>query len=137
VIPKEHREFLESHRLAVVAVQREGKPPSLSPVYYTVEGDDLLISTTATRLKGKAPRKNPDVALCVLGEEFPFPYLTVYGKARIEEQGAADVMARIAEKMFRVAISTETMPIIAQRAAEEKRVVMRVTPERFSSRPAQ
>lgn len=136
MIPKEHREFLESHRLAVIAVQRDGTPPSLSPVYYVVDGDDIVISTTATRLKGKAPRRNPDVVLCVLGEEFPFPYLTVYGKARIEEQGAADVMARVAEKMFGAPITTEMMPTIAQRAAEEQRVVLRVTPERFSTRPA-
>jgi hypothetical protein len=31
---------------------------------------------------------------------------------------------------------TETMPVIEQRAAEEQRAVLRVTPERFSSRPA-
>lgn len=136
MIPKEHREFLEGHRLAVVAVQVRGKPPSLTPVYYVVDGEEILISTTATRLKGKAPRRNPDVVLCVLGEEFPFPYLTVYGKARVEEGGAAEVMARIAEKMFSTPITTEMMPAIAQRAAEEQRVVLRVTPERFSSRPA-
>lgn len=135
-IPAEHREFLESHRLAVAAVQRDDKSPSLTPVYYVVDGDDLIISTTKTRFKGKAVPRNPDVVLCVLGEEFPFPYLTVYGKGRIEEDGAAAVMARIAEVMFNAPITTETMPAIEQRAAEEQRVVLRVTPERFSARPA-
>ena len=88
VIPTAHREFLESHRLAVVAVQGDTRL-SLTPVYYVVDGDHLLVSTQATRLKAREVRRDPDVVMCVLGEEFPFPYLTVYGTARIEEEGAA------------------------------------------------
>lgn len=136
MMPDEHREFLENHRLAVVAVQRKDKPPSLSPVYYTVDGDEIVISTTATRLKGRVVRRSPDVVLCVLDEEFPFPYLTVYGKGRIEQDGAVEVMARIGEVMFGNPIGPEAFPMLEERARTEQRVVLRVTPERFSTRPA-
>jgi PPOX class probable F420-dependent enzyme len=136
LIPAEHREFLETHRLAVVAVQREGKPPSLSPVYYVLDGDDIVISTTARRFKGSAVKRRPEVSLCILGEEFPFPYVTVYGTATIEQDGAAALMARIGEKMFGAPIGSETMPAIEQRALQEQRVVLRVTPTGFSTRPA-
>jgi PPOX class probable F420-dependent enzyme len=130
----QQREFLESHRLAVIAVQGD-RDLSLTPVYYALDGDDLIISTTATRLKGKAVPKHPDVVVCVLHEEFPFPYLTVYGKGRIENEGAAAAMARIGEKMFGASIAEDAMPALEKRAKDEKRVVLRVTPERFSVRP--
>lgn len=134
-IPEEYRPFLEAKRLAVVAVQRPGRPPALTPVYYVVDGDDLLVSTTKRRFKGRVVPESPDVVLCVLGEEFPFPYLTVHGKGRIEEEGAAPLMARIGEVMFQRTFGEDMMPAIEQRAAEEQRVVLRVTPERFTGDP--
>ena len=74
--PEERREFLEQHRLAIVgAVRAEGRP-QLSPVYYVMDGDDLLVSTTATRAKAKAVRRDGRVTMCVIGEQPPFPYLT-------------------------------------------------------------
>ena len=41
-----------------------------------MDGDDLLISTTATRAKAKAVRRDARVTVCVIGEQPPFPYLT-------------------------------------------------------------
>jgi PPOX class probable F420-dependent enzyme len=130
----DQRDFLENHRLAVIAVQGDNRL-SLTPVYYVLDGDDLLISTTATRFKGRAVPKHPEVVVCVLHEEFPFLYLTVYGTGRIEAEGAAAAMARIGEKMLGHPLGDDSMPGIEQRAIDEKRVVLRVTPEAFSVRP--
>jgi PPOX class probable F420-dependent enzyme len=120
--------ILSDHRLCVVGYDRKGGPPALSPVYYVLDGDDLLISTTATRAKAKAIRRNPEVSLCVLGEEMPHPYLTVYGKGRIETEGAVDLMMRIGEKMLGRPIPETARPTLEDRAREEHRVVLRVTP---------
>ena len=73
---EERKAFLSEQRLAIVGVERADAPPQLSPVYYVMDGDDLLISTTATRAKSKAIRLNARVSVCVLGEQQPFPYLT-------------------------------------------------------------
>ena len=75
--PEERRTFLSEHRLAVVGAVRADGRPQLSPVYYTMDGDDLLISTTATRAKAKVVRRDDRVTVCVIGEQLPFPYLTV------------------------------------------------------------
>jgi PPOX class probable F420-dependent enzyme len=132
---EQQREFLASHRLCVVGVERRSGPPSLSPVYYVMDGDELLISTTASRAKAKLIRRNPDVSVCVLHEEFPFPYLTVFGRGRIEEEGAADVMARVSEKMSGRPLPPEARAALEERARNEGRVVLRVTPERMVSTP--
>ncbi len=63
--PEERREFLESHRLCVVGTLRRDAPPQLSPVYYVLDGDDLRVSTTATRAKAKtvaATHASPSVS---------------------------------------------------------------------------
>ena len=74
--PEERRQFLGQHRLAIVAAVRADGRPQLSPVYYVMNGDDLLISTTATRAKAKVVRRDGRVSVCVIGEQPPFPYLT-------------------------------------------------------------
>ncbi len=127
-ISDEQREFLKSHRLCVFAFNRRNGPPSLSPVYYFMDGDEIVISTTASRVKAKAVRRNPEVSLCVLDEKMPFPYLTVYGHARIEEGDAAGVMKRIGEAMTGSPISEAALPTFEQRAKDEGRVVLRVKP---------
>jgi PPOX class probable F420-dependent enzyme len=134
-ITEEQRQFLRAHRLCVFGFALKSGPPSLSPVYYVMDGDDLLISTTRDRAKGRAARRNAEVSLCVLHEEFPFPYLTVFGRARVEGD-AAELMARIREMMTGSPVTPEQRAEIEERAAKEGRVVVRVTPERLFATPA-
>ena len=127
------REFLESHRLCVFGFNRHSGPPSLSPVYYFMDGDEIVISTTGSRIKAKAVQRSPEVSVCVLDEKMPFAYLTVYGHARIEEEGAADVMRRIGEAMTGSPLPESARPAFEQRAKSEERVVIRVKPAQFVS----
>ena len=131
MIPEERKAFLKEHRLAVIGVERKAAPPQLSPVYYVMDGDDLLISTTATRAKARMIRRGTLVSVCVLGEEQPFPYLTVYGRGRIETEGAVDVMMAVGEKMTGGPLPESARPAVEERARNEQRVVLRVTPESF------
>ena len=50
----QRREFVEKHRTGIFGFQRKHGPPSMSVVYYVVDGDDLLVSTMAERAKTKA-----------------------------------------------------------------------------------
>lgn len=127
----EQKAFLEQHRLVVVGLPRKAAAPHLSPVYYAMDGDDIIISTTASRFKAKAVRRNPQIALCILGERSPFPYMTVYGHATIEEQGAPDVMMKIGERMTGNPVPETARPALLKRAQDEDRVVLRVRIERF------
>jgi hypothetical protein len=130
---EEQKAFLENRRLVIVGITRKAGPPHMSPVYYVMDGNDVLISTTASRFKARAVRKDDDISLCVLGEAYPFPYLLVYGKASIEEHGAAQAMRRIGERMTGNPIPDAAMPAIEQRAQDEGRVVLRVKPSAFVS----
>ena len=97
--PEERKKFLAEHRLCIVAYERQSGPPALTPVYYAMDGDDLLISTTRSRAKAKAIVRDPRVSICVLGEAIPFPYLTVYGRGRIEDTQVVETMMKVGERM--------------------------------------
>ena len=130
--PEEQKEFLKNHRLVIVGVARKDGPPHMSPVYYVMDGDDILISTTESRIKTKAIRRNPAVSLCILGEQMPFPYLTVYGRGVIEQQGAVELMMKIGARITGSPVPESARPAVEKRAKDEGRVVLRVTPERTS-----
>jgi len=129
--PEERQQFLGNHRLAIAGIERNGAAPHLSPVYYVLEGDDLLISVTETRLKTKLIRRRGRLSLLVLHEQFPFAYLRVEGPARTENDGAADLLMRIAEKMTGNPVAEAMRPAFEERARTEQRVVLRLTPETY------
>lgn len=129
--PDERRQFLEAHRLAVLGVERNGRPPHLSPVYYVLDTDDLLVSVTKTRVKTKLIGRAGRLSLCVLHEEFPFPYLRVEGRGQIEEGDEVAVMMRIGGKMQGRELPDSMRAAIEERARNEQRVVLRLTPESY------
>jgi PPOX class probable F420-dependent enzyme len=102
----------------------------MTVVYYVMDGDDILISTMEARGKAKAVRRDPQVSLCILDEQWPPTYLQVYGTAVLErdEEQAADVLRQIVELMAGEAVPDERREQIAQLAREEQRVVLRVRP---------
>lgn len=127
----EQREFLRANRFCVVSYARKNGPPAVTPVYYAMDGDDILFSTTATRTKAKVLARDPQVSICAMAETHPSPkYVTVYGKARVETDGAADLMMKIGQAMTGNPIPEAARPMVEKRAVDEQRIVVRVTPER-------
>ena len=128
---EERRAFVEAHRTCVFGYQRKEGPPSMSIVYYTMDGDDLLISTMAGRAKAKAVERLGEVSICVLDEQWPLTYLVIYGKARVERDLAqtGTVMMKVGEIMSGNPIPESARPVVEQMAEREDRVVLRVSPE--------
>jgi PPOX class probable F420-dependent enzyme len=131
MIPEEHRPFIESHKLAIVGFARKSGPPSLSPVYYYLDGDEIVFSTTKTRGKGMAAARQGELTLCIVDMQPPFPYLTIFGNAHADEESAAAAMIRMAEVITGNALPDAARPVMEQRAASEGRVAIRVTPTDF------
>lgn len=134
--PEERRQLLEESRYCVVSYNRKSGPPAQSPVYYVLDGDDLLISTTATRAKGRVFSKPREVSVCVLSEKpHPSPpYVTIYGTGTIETEGAVDLMMRIGHVMRGEPVPESARPAVEERAKNEQRVVLRIRPERYVDR---
>ncbi len=124
----ERRNFVRDHRTAVFGFARAADGPSMSCVYYVMDGADILVSTMAGRAKARAVRRNPKVSLCVLDENWPPTYLLVHGDARIEEQGGEEMLIRICELMAEQPMPEAEREDLIRLAREERRVVVRITP---------
>ena len=133
---EERRDFVRDHRTAVFGFARAADGPSMSCVYYVMDGEDILVSTMLGRAKARAVGRNPKVSLCVLDENWPPTYLLVYGDAKIEEAGGEDVLIRICELMAGQPMPGAERSKLIQLAREERRVVVRITPySTFESPP--
>lgn len=78
----EIREFLSSGtrtgKLGFVAA--DGRP-LVAPIWFVVDGDDLLFNTGSTTAKGRAIARDPRLVVCVDSEVPPFGFVQVQGVA--------------------------------------------------------
>jgi PPOX class probable F420-dependent enzyme len=127
---EERRQFVRDHRLCIFGYGRKEHGPAMTVVYYVTDGDDLLISTMASRSKTKAVDRNGLVSLCILDEQWPLGYLQVYGTAVVSRDRAlaVDVLTQVIGIMAGDDVPESRRPQIEQMADDERRVVIRVTP---------
>jgi PPOX class probable F420-dependent enzyme len=127
----ERRAFVADHRTCIFGFQRKHGPPSMSVVYYVLDGDDILISTMAERAKARAVQRTREAAICVLDEQWPLTYLQVYGPAVVEDAlgTTVDVMMKVGQIMSGQPLPEAVRPFVEAKAREEHRVVIRLTPQ--------
>ena len=78
-------------RTAVLAVTRKDGSPIAAPIWYVRDGDELVFTTWAESLKGRAIRRDPRVAITVQDPAPPFSYVIAEGEARWED-GSPDLL---------------------------------------------
>jgi PPOX class probable F420-dependent enzyme len=125
------RAFVAEHRTAVFGYPRRDDGPSMSVVYYVMDGDDrILVSTMRDRGKAKAVARNPKVSLCVLDEQWPLTYLLVYATVEVDPDldRATDLMMRISEVMAGHPMPPEARADAEEMCRREHRVVLTLSP---------
>lgn len=120
--------FLDAQRLGVLATVSEDGRPRQSVVYFAREGERLLISTVAGRLKDRDVRRTGWASLCVRGDEPPFPSATLAGPASIITQDIGGLTARVAQNVMGLAEPPEPQSDAA--LAEAGRVILAIDIER-------
>lgn len=127
---EERRAFVRSHRTAIFGYSRREHGPAMTAVYYVMDGDDLLVSTMASRGKAKAVARHPKVSLCVLDEKWPPTYILVYGTARIvtDFEAVVDHLMRIMALMAQQAMPASTRQHVEEMTRRENRIMLRITP---------
>jgi PPOX class probable F420-dependent enzyme len=87
--PAEWRAFLEAGtRTAKLAVVRRDGRPHVVPVWFALDGDELVFSTWHGSVKGRALRRDGRLCLCVDEERPPYAYVMVQGTARLSADPA-------------------------------------------------
>lgn len=83
--------FLHEPRHAIVATNRHGGPPQLSPVWFVYENGRLLFSVQSTSVKYANLRRDPRVAVCIDAGHPDARSVALYGSAelRLDDVDAA------------------------------------------------
>lgn len=68
----------------VATVRRDGRP-HVVPVWFALDGEDLVFTTGRDSVKGVNLRRDPRVCLCADDERPPFAFVRVEGVAEISE----------------------------------------------------
>jgi PPOX class probable F420-dependent enzyme len=125
------REFLDDHRVGVLATIASDGRPRQSVVYYVRDGDRLLISTESKRLKARDVERSAWASICVRDDEQPYPSATFSGPAEIVTQ---DIGAATAGVMQRIAGMDEPPePQSDEALAAIDRVILAITIERVGA----
>ncbi len=82
------RFLLETPRTAKLATVRKDGRPHVAPIWFTLDGDELVFTTWHESVKAKAIRRDPRVSLCIDDERPPFAFVMLDGTATIDEDPA-------------------------------------------------
>ncbi|MFJ9042611.1 PPOX class F420-dependent oxidoreductase [Streptomyces sp. NPDC102347] len=83
---EEWREFVSyGTRTAKLATVRADGRPHLAPIWFVLDGNDVVFNTGARTVKGRNLARDGRIALCVDDDRPPFAYVVLEGRARLSE----------------------------------------------------
>jgi PPOX class probable F420-dependent enzyme len=100
-IPDSHRDLLarDKKAFAFLAVVLADGSPQVTPVWFDWDGTHIVVNTARGRVKDRAMRARPRVALTIPDPHDPYRYLMIRGRVVHEtEEGAEDQIRRLNEK---------------------------------------
>ncbi|MBB1258868.1 PPOX class F420-dependent oxidoreductase [Streptomyces alkaliterrae] len=72
-------------RTGKLATVRADGAPHVAPVWFLLDGDELVFNTGARTMKGRNLTRDPRACLCVDDDAPPFSYVMLSGRARLVE----------------------------------------------------
>ncbi|MEU0840564.1 PPOX class F420-dependent oxidoreductase [Streptomyces sp. NPDC005962] len=75
----------EGTRTGKLATVRADGSPHLAPIWFLLDGDDLVLNTGQDTVKGRNLARDPRVSLCVDDDRPPFSFVTVRGRAELSD----------------------------------------------------
>ncbi len=129
MIPESAREVLTSGLLGHLATIDPDGRPQVTCAWIGVEDDEILIATMPDQRKLRNIRRDPRVTLSMetsnLNPHGLTEYLVVYGRARVTEGGAPELLQQLAYTYIGPGVKFPPMP------DPPPGFVTRITPERF------
>ncbi|MFF2060610.1 PPOX class F420-dependent oxidoreductase [Streptomyces sp. NPDC058200] len=80
-----HAFVSEGTRTGKLSTVRADGSPHIAPIWFVLDGDDLVFNTGRETVKGRNLLRDGRVALCVDDEQPPFAFVVIQGRADIDE----------------------------------------------------
>lgn len=119
-------------RTAKLAVVRADGSPHVSPVWVDLDGDDVIFTTSAETVKGRAILRDGRVCLCWDDERPPFAFAQVTGRAVTSTD--PDELLRWATRIGGRYMGAGRAEEFGRRNAVPPEMVVRVTPTRITAK---
>jgi PPOX class probable F420-dependent enzyme len=82
----EWREFvMAGTRTGKLAVVRADGRPHVTPIWFVLDGGDVVLTTHESGIKGRSLRRDPRAALCVDDQQPPFSFVLLEGTAALSD----------------------------------------------------
>ena len=123
------RKLLEGKNLLYLTTVNPDGSPQITPVWVDTDGQNVLVNTAVGRVKQKNVTRDPRVALA-LNTPTDF-YDVALIRGRVVEQITGDAADKHIDKLAKKYLDKDTYP---WRNPKEKRVLLKIQPERVISR---
>jgi PPOX class probable F420-dependent enzyme len=123
------RAFLtEGTRTGKLSYTSASGQPLVVPVWFVLEGDELVFNTGKDTAKGRALARDPRTAVCVDLEQPPYAFIQVQGLAELSEDPAE--LIRTATAIGARYMGPERAAEFGQRNGVPGELVVRVRPHK-------
>ena len=121
-------------RTAKLATVRADGSPHAVPVWFVLDGDDVVFMTWHDSVKGKSIQRDGRVTLVVDEERFPYAFVMIEGTATVSagSQGRQHWARRIAARY----VPTDIVDRYVERNSTDGELVVRVVARRVVARAA-
>jgi len=122
-IPSEFHDLLKDETKAflfLATVMPDGSP-QVTPVWFSAEGDHILINTAKGRVKERNMRARPRVALVIQDPKTPYRYLQIRGRVDAISEAGGD------EHINALSLKYDGKPW--KKVEGQVRVIYRILPE--------
>jgi PPOX class probable F420-dependent enzyme len=121
-----HAFVMDGTRTAKVATARKDGRPHVVPVWFVLDGEDVVFTTGASSIKGQALRRDPYTCLCVDDQVPPFSFVMVEGP--VELRSDLDELRRVATRIGRRYMGAERAEEFGARNAVDGELLVRLRP---------
>ena len=127
--PEEITAFLSAGtRTGKLATVRANGAPHVAPIWFVLDGDDLVFMTGADTVKGKALRRDPRVAISVDLEDPPFAFVLVEGEVTLSAD--LEEMLPLCIAIARRYMGADKAEAFGRRNAVEGELLVRLRPSK-------
>lgn len=128
----EIRQFLtEKPRIAILATTRADGSPHAAPVWFDLDGEQIVFSTWYTTVKASNLMRDPRLALVVDDEEPPYAFVLIEGTAELDP--AADDLLDWTARLAGRYLGPELAQVYGARNGVPGEWLVRVTPTRIAA----
>lgn len=119
------RKLFEGKNFAFVSTLMRDGYPQVTPTWVDIEDGNILVNTAIGRIKQKNVSRDPRLSIAIADQNNPYDMVTVRGK--VIEQITGDAADKHIDKLAKKYLGKDKYP---NRAPGEKRVILKVKPER-------